>query len=547
MSEEKCIPEAWEYNISNFYKNIPELTTIAANVDKRKCIPLNNEILNVDTHGIKLHNKIDMIELPTNYKFYRGYDSWITESMESTYIKEHPNHPIWLSSYPELSVTMSSWGNETGCINVFKSTKKLKFCLFNKKSTEYFYNIIIQIHNKNPTSKLYTDLLDMYRLIYGIDITSEDRKNALNVFSPPQFKNKICSNPPKIGATYCNYSYNDMYQESDCHNCRLFILKKIIMPTLKLLGFDGLFIPQHNTMYSPIGEFAQEFIIHNKIYKYIKHDVSNSIYWQNWTIPHNNIIPWDEIKQHGFSIHKNFKQWSNKENDLLKFYYSNLNAGVPNSINSKLVILSLNCHNFQSINAAHSEFDNINKMLEYATILNVDIILLQENYSGYQFNLNNIMKESKYYYFHHAYGLSIYSRTKIKNQQIYKSNNKNHTLAITCSIADINICNIHLHKIKWYGDESKSDTIIRNKQLSILAKNLKNMNIVAGGFNEISKNIKPISGIKHILHKNANKLSTVPDRTIIDHFYVSKNNNFKLQSKIIPYPYSDHNIIVGWV
>ena len=293
-------------------------------------------------------------------------------------------------------------------------------------------------------------------------------------------------------------------------------------------------------------------------FKALKIDTKNNLYWRNWDFPKDTNVPWEKIKKEGFIFSKDHAGLKNTNNTLLEYYFNNKKIKY-NYIKNKFSILSLNCHFWKSIDSVTEEQENIINFINVVKILKPSIICLQENYTGYKFDLNKYFKKIGYFNFIHGprnSGLSIYSKYKITennfnllSKPFFKWDQLRGLLY--AKINGINVYNTHLsigQRFRNFLKKQQEEIIkrnikIRNDEIINIKKNinLEKDFILTGDFNEVIDNINHINKF-HI--EPFNDVYSTPFDTNIDHVFSNIKN---IKVKNIPYAYSDHNIVFSYV
>jgi exonuclease III len=582
--------------IPKIYKSIPQLNDIIKKLDSNKPISQDDDasgFINVDDKKWKLRksikkvisSKLDIITIPKSYTFVKGFNSFITPSLEDNYNKNTPKpNALWFSSRPMYGLIYAIELN--GGLNVYKASKDINLAVTNASFINTFFKALELIHKNNPTNTIYKDMIPLYKLGFGHDISFKERSTML-AFAKPfgiymEEWDTMCFDYKEYPWIIENYDYKDIGSLQRMRGIRTVIYKYLIMPILLYMGIDGVIVPQHkNPFIVHGGIFAQEIIFHSYNDCMVR-DVNDPLDWTNWKELRKEL---PELFPNGFSVNYKLDK-RNRDFHMIKWFFNQkklekelldssvfINNFVKTDESKTLSICTLNVLDFQSIDGTITVPVNISNVSNFAKKLNVDIICLQEVRKK---NIDLLVQEMRSAgYLHNSkmnqsFGniifTKLYSKSHLIKEKIIRkvdeTNGSKHASTVVyypLQVNNLKIATTHLSRGKRYYDilnkAVKEKTIKDNNNYRVeegrrildTSDDIR-PDIILGDFNAVLSD--PV--IKYFYKEgyktdNTNVKETNTFGTIVDHILLSKLFIDKYDSwKILSYPYvwSDHNAVI---
>jgi endonuclease/exonuclease/phosphatase family metal-dependent hydrolase len=575
ISKAKFVEPDLNYKIQPFYKNIPEFKDILERLKIKKCS--TNTVSYTFTKTSPVHMK-----LPKGTSLFKGMSVWVTEKMEIKYLNSNPHNGNWFA-LDDIYATFYALAYSTGTINVYKTKRQIKLLVLNNENIKIIYNIFYEKYinyknkTKNKTPQLidigrysitilewYETLIRLFMLTYNVNITPEElpalrfiNKLEVTYYTTPDInKNNlwICDNNK-----FMNHSGTGISNRET-------LTTYVLLPIIKELNMDGIFVPQAVTPHGNQGAMIREIILPNTYFDFLQTDLTNKLHWKNWTLPPNI----KQLVNDGFLMPDDLVR-KNTNNVILSWYADTITNYLLDNIPrikeiDNIIIVSFNCHSWDSVDSQRERIDNAKDFAMLIHKLGADIVLLQENYYGHNIKLNGLMYNEGYYNFHHGQhksGLSIYSKYKLFDKTnillLEKEkgvNRATHLSMVTIQHGDkkLIIGNTHFN-VGGYtfnvSDEkelkkiNKANEKLKKEEVKAVLKY--DWDILAGDFNYSDfKNVNKSFEKMKVKHKwiNPNETKpvfTTPFGSIVDHFFTKKVGEGELN--VIEYPFSDHNLL----
>jgi endonuclease/exonuclease/phosphatase family metal-dependent hydrolase len=561
------------YDIQPFYKKIPEFKEVFEKLKIKKCI--TNTVPYTITNTSPIHMK-----LPKNSSLFKGMSVWVTDDIETTFLNANPYRGNWFA-LDDTYATFYALAYSTGTINVYKTKREIKLLVLNNENIKMIYNMFYEKYikykekTKNKVQQLikigaysitllewYEILIRIFMMTYNVNITPEElpvlrfiNKREVSYYITPDINKHnlwVCDNKKFMKHSGTGIQHRES------------LTTYVPMPIIKELNMDGIFVPQALTPHGNRGAMIREIILPGNYFDFLQTDLDHKLHWKNWTLPPHI----KKIVSNGFLMPNDIIK-KNTNNVILSWYANSLNNYSLDKIpvlreHGKIVIVSFNCHSWDSIDATRERIENAKDFAMLIHKLGTDIVLLQENYTGGYIKLNNLMRNEGYYNFYHGphrSGLSIYSKyplTNKTNTTLLENEPGSHRkvelsmVTIQHNNETLTIGNTHFNvggytfnvkdpkELKKINDANKKLKITEVK--SVLSHD---WDILAGDFNYSDfKNINKKFNQMKVKHKwiDPNKndpVSTTPFGSIVDHFFTNKTGELN----VVNFPFSDHNLL----
>ena len=488
----------------------------------------------------------------------KGVKYFFTPEQEKKFNEENN-----LSYYGNKSIAYGYAKNYFGGLQVYKLKKNIKlFNVTNDKNIKIILNLIKDKIKKGKGDKIIFDKISykkLYKLIktkYGVGINKYEQ--AYNISKYNKYNNDIWLYLPKkddlpyyinnYDKSYTGWLFNSRYIDIACANCIRLLLKN---------KFDG--ITNKTGFYTP---YKKQTISLNEI---VLWNVQNLLE----RLPEHKYDTMQFIKHlhfNPFEINFNIKLSHKNDNfRMINFYLNNkldqkqLNEIKKKSTNQKqLKLMSLNVHNFRSINLNDKEDFILENLINLLDQINIDICFLQEYY------INLEIKSEKYNYIksNDHYGIVVLYKKKlnIKNIKSFKLNGEYLYEKRSCLHFEIDkkkFATTHLEIGKSIFDKTGKlyypndlyDIIsfnyeIRKNQLKQILDEVPKPDFIIGdfNFNPLDKEFEYITKKKKYYTGLVDE--TTPFGKQVDFIFSKKPYKFFTSFK---YPYSDHLPVIAIV
>jgi hypothetical protein len=514
---------------------------------------LNNKI-SIDNRFILDGNNFI---LKKNNKIYKGTKYFYTPEQEKKFLNEN-----LYDNYGDKHTAYYYSKLYFGGLQVYELKKDLKlFNLTNDKNIKMILNFInIEFLKKGKADEIFFDKVsykEFYKSIktkFGVDINKYRQANNISKYT--NFNELWLYLPKKDNSEYINNkSYTGWYFESGYIN-------RICSNGIRLLlnnKFDG--ISSKSGFYTPYKTStltSNELIIWNQesVLKRLPEHKLDSMQF----IKHLHFNPLNinfDIRLSGTKNY-NFR--------MINFYLNNKidNKQIDDIKNlhlkkNQLKIMSLNVHNFKSINLNDTPISILQNLLDFIEKINIDICFLQEFYTNLQ------IKNKKYNYIKNKdhIGLVILHKNllKIKNINFFKLNNEpKFDQRRFCLHFDLNnkkFSTTHLEIGKRFYDRNGTlynpkelyevinfNYKLRKNQIKQILEGVPEPDFIIGdfNFNSLDKEFKYLTNKKKYYSGLVDY--TTPFEKQVDFIFSKKTYKF---FRKIKYPYSDHLPVIAIV
>jgi exonuclease III len=574
--------------IPEFYKTVPQLQPFVKSIGENKPMEKQGDDTFIDPNNKKWNftkskqkisgSHINVITIPQGYGMYKGFNSFITPSLEKDYMETVSKPTVmWFTSRPIYGLVYAMELN--GGLNTYKTSKPLTLAVFNQTLVTTFYAALEQIVKENPTNDVYRTILSVYKLGMGNN-SKFDTDAVVNAHYKPYGKysdkwDRMCFNYSPHAWDYRDYSYEDIGSLQRIRSIRTLVYRYLMFPIMIHMGIDGILIPQHKNPYTlERGQFSQEIILHSYD-DILTRNTDNPLDWVNWnelikSIPEIqagiSVSMSAALKNRDFVMIKWFYKQKKLESELLKSTKFKSNY-VKLSDSKSLSICSINVAGFESIDSSQSTDDCIGHLCEFVKNINCDILCLQEIHRGGVRDLISQLQSVGFLYntnMTEKLGNIIFSKMCIKNSRENiirdvddEKNSSKHSKSSTTMqlfVELLTVTNLQLSFGKKYYSsgytKSKINSIKKENDTLRLEEVTKSMgsDIILGDFNATIDDIS----MKYILDNgyvtNQSEIKeTDPFGSSIDHVFVSKEFAKQYKSYSIrsyPYVWSDHNALI---
>lgn len=577
--------------IPEFYKTVPQLQPLIKDITSNKPMSQDSEtFINPTDKKWKFRKSkqkvsgynLDVITIPQGYGIYKGFNGFITPSLETSYMGSSIKPTVmWFTTRPKYGLIYAIELN--GGLNAYKTSKPLTIAVFNKSLASTFYSALEQIVKENPNNEIYETLLAVYKLGIGYDVDFKTSAVVNAHYKPYGEYNekwdRMCFNYSPHTWDYQDFNYDDIGSFQRMRSIRTLIYRYLMFPIMMHMGIDGIVIPQHKNPFTlERGQFSQEIILHSYD-DVLTRDSKNPIDWTNWAELKTSVPDLSPLvgiavsrdaalKNRDFVMINWFYKQKKLEAELLKS--PKFKSDYVKASDSKaLSICTLNVAGFNAIDANKRTDDCMDYLCIFIKNINCDILCLQELHRGGVQDLIPKLQTIGFIYntnMSEKLGNIIFSKLSIKNstEKVIRSiedekNSSKHSkssIDLQLFVELLTISNVQLSFGNKYHSKGYSkietDKIIKENDALRLeeVKNVLNnfSNIIIGDFNASTndESMKYILNNGYVTDEKYIK-ETDPFGSIIDHIFLS--TEFIKQYKyyrILSYPYvwSDHNAVI---